>query len=94
MGADLTAALADALDRSVFLILIASHPSAASTYVDAEVRHLIDHGRADDIRIVALESKTDGTVPLPPTLARDETSVGSRSGLMLGAGRDHGARTS
>jgi type II secretory pathway pseudopilin PulG len=92
VGADLTAALIDALDRSAFLILIASSSSAASTYVDAEVRHMIDDGRADDIRIVALESNTDGTIPLPPALVRNEPQ--RREPLWLDArGRSRPRRT-
>jgi len=70
VASDLGAELIAALDRSCRLILIASRASAESRYVDAEVRHLVDAGRLDDVRVVVLEKTADGAVPLPPVLAR------------------------
>lgn len=69
VASNLSVNLTAALDDSRFLVLVASQASAGSGYVEAEVRHMVDTGRAEDIRIIALESDVDQHVPLPPALA-------------------------
>jgi MTH538 TIR-like domain (DUF1863) len=56
-SADLGARLRDALDRSRYLIVLASRASAKSKWVNAEVRHLIDANRANDILIMVIDGE-------------------------------------
>lgn len=82
---DLDARLRETLDRSRWLVLLASPSSAASRYVDAEVRYLLETGRAEDVRIVVLDDGSGGT-PFPPAL-RQEVDRTRREPLWLDARR-------
>jgi hypothetical protein len=80
---DLDARLRETLDRSRWLVLLASPSSAGSRYVDAEIRYLLETGRAEDVRIVVLEDGSAGT-PFPPAL-RQEVDCTRREPLWLDA---------
>ncbi len=70
-SSDLGASLRAALDASRFLIVLASRSSAASAWVNAEVRHFIDTGRAADILVVVIDGEIGDPVGddvFPPAL--------------------------
>src|SRR6266545_8003847 len=59
-SANLGGRLREALDRSRYLIVVASPAAAASRWVNAEVRHFLDAGRADDILVVVVDGEPGG----------------------------------
>lgn len=81
---DLGARLRETLDRSRWLVILASRASAGSRYVDAEARRFLETGRADDVRVIVLDDAEGGGVPLPPAL-REESERTGREPLWLDA---------
>ena len=72
-SADLGGRLRDALDRSRYLIVLASPPAAASKWVNAEAQHFVNAGRTDDVLILVLAGEPGGEPPreaLPAALKR------------------------
>lgn len=72
-SADLGARLRDALDRSRYLIVVASPAAAASRWVNAEVQHLVDAGRVDDVLVLVVAGDPGGAPQreaLPAALKR------------------------
>lgn len=58
-NADLSASLKDALDRSAFLVFLASPRSANSVYVQEEIRHFKQAGKAKQIIAVILRGEPE-----------------------------------
>jgi MTH538 TIR-like domain (DUF1863) len=74
-SADLGGRLHEALDRSRFLIVLASPAAAASTWVNAEAQHFVDAGRADDVLVLVVDGEPGGAPgreALPAALKRPE----------------------
>lgn len=72
-SADLGGRLHEALDRSRYLIVLASPTAAASTWVNAEVQHFVEANREDDVLVVVLDGEPGGAPerePIPAALAR------------------------
>jgi WD40 repeat protein len=70
---DLGGQIRDALDRSRFLIVIASPRSARSPYVDAEVRHFRQLGRGDRILTLIVDGEPNVRLhPKPGWAAGDD----------------------
>ncbi|MBW4716750.1 toll/interleukin-1 receptor domain-containing protein [Saccharothrix obliqua] len=81
----LTRRLTDAIEDSVAMVLVASPASAASRYVDLEVRHFLATHGEDRLVILAVHDGTDHP-PLPPGMAGIEEPVwvDLRGGARLG----------
>jgi hypothetical protein len=62
-SADLGARLRDAMDRSRYLIILASPAAAASRWVNAEAQYIVDSGRADDVLVLVVDGEPGGTPP-------------------------------
>jgi MTH538 TIR-like domain (DUF1863) len=72
-SADLGGRLRDALDRSRYLIVLASPAAAASRWVNAEVQQFLDAGRIDDVLVLAIDGEPGGAPEreaLPAALKR------------------------
>ena len=70
-SADLGGRLREALDRSRYLVVVASPVAAASKWVNAEVQHFVDADRADDIFLVVTGGEPGGVPekePIPAPL--------------------------
>jgi MTH538 TIR-like domain (DUF1863) len=70
-SADLGGRLHEALDRSRYLIAVASPVAAASKWVNAELQHFIDAERSDDIFLVVIGGDPGGAPekePIPAPL--------------------------
>ena len=62
----LSATIEEALAASRYLIVVASPRSAASEWVDREVRWFLEHGRRDRVLVLLIEG--DPTTAFPPSL--------------------------
>lgn len=71
-GESLSAALAEALDKSSSLIVLCSPDSAASKWVNAEVEHFKETGRSPRIFPIVARTDETGSIPnsFPPALRR------------------------
>lgn len=70
---DLGGRLREALDRSGYLILVASPAAVASKWVNAEVQHFVDAERAEDILVLVVDGEPGGALEreaLPAALRR------------------------
>lgn len=67
---DLGGRLRTALDHSRHLVVLASPAAAASRWVDAEIRHFVDAGRAGDVLVLVVGGEPPA---LPPALTGGES---------------------